>query len=380
LLAHPGYETDGVIQANKLPSLGPLRVREDAPGRTLIRRIALAVAIIVAVAVMLWIDRDGLQDDTHPDQPPGFVDVFYFTVVSLTTVGYGDITPVSEVARLINALVLTPIRIFLWVLFLGTAYEVSVLRLKFREERLMRDLRERLDRHVIICGYGSKGHAIVDELLAHGNKPENIVVIDVSEAATVECAKRGLVAMRGDASQESLLAAAAVDRAAYVLVATDRDDAATLICLTVRSLAPSVFLVASVRQEENIKLLYGAGANLVVAPAVTGGRLMAAAVRQRAVPYFLEDMIMYGEGLSVSEREVTAAEAGRRVADLPDLKNILVLGVARATRRIPFHLLRDIPLERGDVLVLLEGDAESRGHNRVVPTDPDRTRTSAERS
>jgi voltage-gated potassium channel len=348
-----------VIASSQLPRLGPLRVREDAPGRTLARRIALALAIILAVAVILWIDRDGLRDNAHPEHTPGFIDVLYFTVVSLTTVGYGDITPISDGARLFNAIVLTPIRIFLWVLFLGTAYEISVLRLKFREERMMRELRERLDRHVIVCGYGSKGHAIVDELLAHGHAPEDIVVIDISEVALEQSARRGLVALRGDASQESLLTAAGVNRAAYVLVATDRDDAATLICLTVRNIAPDVFLVASARQEENIKLLYGAGANLVVAPAVTGGRLMAAAVRQRAVPYFLEDMLMYGEGLSVSEREIAAAEAGLRIADLKGLDNVLVLGAARGYQRIPFHRVAELTLQAGDVLVLLNGDIEN---------------------
>ena len=350
-----------MLEPRELPRLGPLRVREDAPGQTLVRRLALAISIIVAVAVMLWFDRDGLRDNAHPTQPPGFVDVFYFTVVSLTTVGYGDITPVSDGARLINAIVLTPIRIFLWVLFLGTAYEISVLRLKFREERLMRELKERLNRHVIVCGYGSKGHAIVEELLAHGHEPEDIVVIDISESAMAECAKRGLVALRGDASQESLLAAAGVGRAAYVLVATDRDDAATLICLTVRNVAPDVFLVAAARQEENIKLLYGAGANLVVAPAVTGGRLMAAAVRQRAVPYFLEDMLMYGEGLSVSEREVSPVEIGRRATDLPSNGTEVVLGVSRGQRRIPFHRFGDLTLESGDVLVMLAGDVPRPG-------------------
>jgi voltage-gated potassium channel len=359
-----------VIAASQLPRLGPLRIREDAPGRTLARRIALALAIILGVAIVLWIDRDGLRDNAHPADTPGFIDVLYFTVVSLTTVGYGDITPVSDGARLFNAIVLTPIRVFLWVLFLGTAYEISVLRLKFREDRLMRELRERLDRHVIVCGYGSKGHAIVDELLAHGHAPEDIVVIDVSEAAMDESARRGLVALRGDASQESLLAAAGIDRAAYVLVATDRDDAATLICLTVRSVAPDVFLVASARQEENIKLLYGAGANLVVAPSVTGGRLMAAAVRQRAVPYFLEDMLMYGEGLSVSEREITPAEAGLRVADLPELSAVLVIGVARGYQRIPFPRVAELPLQAGDVLVLLEGDIETPGASPANPVTP----------
>jgi len=101
-----------VISANELPRPGPLRLPEDAPGRALIRRIALAIGLICAVSVMLWIDRDGLRDNAR-GATPDFIDIFYFTVVSLTTVGYGDITPVTDGARLINAVLLTPIRIFL---------------------------------------------------------------------------------------------------------------------------------------------------------------------------------------------------------------------------------------------------------------------------
>lgn len=333
----------------------------------MIRRIALAIGLIVAVAVLLWFDRDGLRDNAKPEDSPGFVDVFYFTVVSLTTVGYGDITPVTDVARLINAIILTPIRIFLWALFLGTAYEVSVMRLKFRQERQMRELKERLDQHTIVCGYGSKGHAIVDELLAHGHKPDDIVVIDPVEQACAEAAKRRLVVLRGDASSEEILSSAAIDKASYVLVAPDRDDAATLICLTVRNLAPHVHLIAAARQEENIKLLYGAGAELVVAPSVTGGRLMAAAVRQRAVPQIMDDLLMFGEGLSLTEHPVTQRQVGLKLQEAFTNQDAIVLGVVRGATRLPFHQLGGLTLESGDVVVLITDDARPAPIERPLP-------------
>lgn len=349
-----------------LPHLGPLRLPETSPVPALLRRTLLALVLGILVVAVIWFDRDGLRDHAHDGRPLGITDVLYFTVVSLTTLGYGDISPVTAKARLLNVVLLTPIRIFLWVLFLGTAYEMGVLRLKLREERHMRDLHERLKDHVVLCGYGVKGRAIVTELVAHGQERENIVVIDPSEEAVAAAAREGLVALRGDASSEALLRAAALERAAYVLAAPDRDDACVLICLTVRNLAPKVQLVAAAREEENIKLLYGAGANLVVAPSVSGGRLMASAVHQRAVPYFLEDVLAFGEGLAVAEREVRPDERGRLAHDLPDLANTLILGVARGTERCPFYHLARYPLELGDIIVYLAGDPNCQSQAKPI--------------
>ena len=340
----------------QLPRAGILRLPEGSPLRAVLRRAGLAVGVIGAVAVVLWFDRDGLRDTAHPDRPMGFVDVFYFTVVSLTTVGYGDIVPVTDGARLINAVLLTPIRVGLWALFLGTAYELTVLRGRLREGYEMRQLRDRLDNHVVLCGFGVKGRAIVGELLAHGYPKDQIVVIDPSEEAVAEASKQGFAALRGDASSEVLLRSAVVERADYVLAAPDRDDACVLICLTVRDLAPRVQLIASAREEENVRLLYQAGANLVVTPSVSGGRLMASAVRQRAVPWFLEDLLSFGRGVDCAERVVRPEEAGRLVSELPDLAGALILGVARGSERCPFYRLATFRLQPGDVVVYLTGD------------------------
>lgn len=165
--------------------------------------------------------------------------------------------------------------------------------------------------------------------------------------------RHGLVGLQGDASSEELLLAADIEQAAYVLVAPSRDDTAVLICLTVRTLAPKAKIVAAAREEENIKLLYRAGVELVVASSVSGGRLMAAAVRQHAVPHFLEDLLTFSKGLRVAECVVRAGEAGRLASDLPDLAETLVLGVARGEERWTFEQLPHIRLEPDDIVVYL---------------------------
>jgi voltage-gated potassium channel len=350
-----------MLSSNELPHLGPLRLPETSPVPALARRLLLALTLVLLVVGIIWFDREGLRDHANNGEPLGLTDVIYFTIVSLTTLGYGDISPVTTEARLLNAILLTPIRVFLWALFLGTAYEMSVLRLKLREERQMNELHDRLNGHVIVCGYGVKGRAIVAELRAHGHRPENIVVIDPIEEAVAHAAKDGLVAFRGDASSEELLKAAAVERASYVLAAPNRDDACVLICLTVCSLAPGVKFIAAAREEENIKLLYSAGADLVVAPSVSGGRMMASAVHQHAVTHFLEDLLTFGEGLTVAQRVVGPEESGRLAHELPDLANALILGIERGHERVPFFQLRDFALHPGDAVVYIPGGQSSTG-------------------
>jgi len=333
-----------------------LRLPETSPMPGLLRRLALAVALVLLVTLLLWVTRDGLRDHAHPGRPLNIVDVFYFTVVSLATVGYGDISPVSATARLLNALLLTPIRVFVWVIFLGTAYELIFQR--YREQVQMKQLKNRLRGHTIICGFGVKGRAIVDEMMAHGHALEQIVVIEPDEVAARDATSMGLVALRGDASSESMLHAAAIEEATHLVVALNRDDASVLVCLTVRSLMPHIRLIAAAREEENVKLLYNAGADVVVATSVSSGRLMGSAVWQRAVSGFLQDLLTFGEGQEVAERRVEVEEAGQRVKDLPDLNNSLILGVARGNERFPFHRLDQLSLQEDDLIVYVSHSEE----------------------
>ena len=347
---------------------GILHLPERSPWITLIRRLALAIGLVLLITLLLWVTRDGLRDNAHPDRPLTFTTVLYFTVVSLTTLGYGDIAPVTDSARLLNTLILTPARILMLLIFVGTVYQLTQLRARYREEYRMQQLHERLVGHTIVCGYGVKGRAIVAELLAHGHRPGEIVVIDTIESSITDAAAKGLVALRGDASSEALLRAAVVERAAYVMAAPNRDDACVLICLTVRSLAPDVWLVASAREEENVKILYRSGANLVVSPSVSGGRLMAAAVRQRAVPRFLEDLLSFGQGVDAAERVVRPEEAGRTVRELPDLATALVLGVLRGERRYFFDQCANLPLVGGDLVVyLISGTTQGQKKPTTAP-------------
>lgn len=317
----------------------------------LLQRLLLVLLLIMLTTLILWLDRDGLRDTAYPGEPLDFIAVLYYTVVTLTTVGYGDIVPVSDLARLINIFIVTPIRVVILVIVIGTAYELVFQR--YQEAYRMKRLHAQLRDHTIVCGYGVKGRASVEELLSFGVSRTAIVIID-SHAESVEAAAAaGIAALHADATSETALRAAAIDKAAHVIVDVDTDDTAVLICLTVKHLNESVHVVAAAKEAENVPLLYRSGADLVVASAVSGGRLLAMATRQHFAPRFLEDIVTFGHGMDIGERVVTAAEAGIVASAIPDLADKLVLGAYHAGKRYAFNELADLPLQPGDTVVYL---------------------------
>jgi voltage-gated potassium channel len=157
-----------------------------SPRRTLLFRMCLVAFLCVLAFFVLYLDRDGLRDSTK-STPMSIADLIYFTMVTVATVGYGDIVPVTARARLIDAFFIVPIRIGIWVIFLGTAYQFVIQRVV--EEFRMKRLQKQLTDHIVVCGYGLSGSIAVRELLESGVEPATIVVLDPQQQAQVRTAK-----------------------------------------------------------------------------------------------------------------------------------------------------------------------------------------------
>ena len=119
-------------------------------GRKLLFRVAFMLALVAAVFLALWLDREDLKDHRYGEV--SFIDTLYFAMVTITTVGYGDMVPVTPRARLIDAVFVTPMRIIIWVLFLGTAYRLVVRQ--YMEGCRMVKMQATLHDHVIVCERG----------------------------------------------------------------------------------------------------------------------------------------------------------------------------------------------------------------------------------
>ena len=191
-------------------------------------RTGLAFGLIALVIAIHWWDRAGLVDNY--DDHISFLDVVYFTMISITTTGFGDIAPISDRARLIEAVIVTPVRIAVLFIFVGAAYDFVIKR-SWEKWRMAR-IQEQLKDHVVVLGYGTSNSQSLGELMARGVDPRCIVVIDPSEDRLIEAEKLGVNVMAADATRDETLKAVRIAQAASVLVSAGRDQAVASVVLT----------------------------------------------------------------------------------------------------------------------------------------------------
>jgi voltage-gated potassium channel len=315
------------------------------PATVLFWRLLAAIALLVLVAFIAWLQRDGYVDQTAKDGL-SFLDALYYATVATTTTGYGDVVPVSDSARLTTTLIVTPLRILFLILLVGTT--VELLASRSREAIRERFWRRRLKDHVIVCGFGTKGHTAVEVLRGKGVKPDEIVVIDQREDALERAQEQNLAAIHGDASNSATLRAAVIEDARAVIVAPDRDDTAVLITLTARELNRRATISASVREAENVHLLHESGATSVITSSASAGRLLGLAAETPRSVEILEDLLSIGEGLDLVERDVGPDEAGPRDEVVG---NDLLVGVVRGEELLRFDDPGTAKLQAGDRLI-----------------------------
>ena len=324
---------------------------EESPARQVGRRVVIASLVLIATVLIVYLDRDGYVDNNGGGEI-SVLDATYYATVTLSTTGYGDITPVSAGARLVNILVITPLRIAFLLILIGTTLEALTAR--SREEFRVRRWRSRVRQHVVVCGYGTKGRSAIRALQSTGTDAAHIVVVDPDPRAIEEATSAGLTGVLGDAGRTEVLRRTSVEKARAVIVAANRDDAAVLIVLTVRQLNPSVPITASVREEENANLLRQSGADSVITSSDAVGRLLGLASYSPNLGSVMEDLLTHGEGLEVAQRDLLVNEVGKMPQSLPDQ----VIAVVRDEKVYRYFDPTVTLLARGDQLIVVRPSME----------------------
>ena len=287
-----------------------MTLRRRAPPRPWTQfgiRMAILFALLVFIVAFHWIERDSLKDNV--DGNITFSDVIYFTMISATTTGYGDIVPVTERARLFDALIVTPIRIFFSLILAGTAYTFVIKQTWSRW--LMRMIQKNLRDHILIAGFGVSNDRALEELLAGGVEAKRVVVIDSDQRAIDRASECGVAVLLGDASRDETLQAAHVERASAMLVSAGRDDSAILIVLTARKLAPNLKISVTIRVADNEDIARQAGADTVINPVSFAGLLLASSLEGPYRAEYLADLATSEGRVELRERVIEPDEVGR---------------------------------------------------------------------
>jgi voltage-gated potassium channel len=310
--------------ADESPARLALPDKQHGPLRAIMFRIFIAVMCIAITTTVVYLERADYRDLDGTIQT--WVSALYYATVTLSTTGYGDITPVTESARITNILLITPLRFIFLIVLVGTTIEVLTERSRqqFRTTRW----RKRVKKHTVVIGYGMKGRSAVRALIDQGYPSENIVVVDTNGANIKAATADGCVGVVGDARREEVLRQAAVPSAHRVIVAADRDDTSVLVTLTARRLAPTATIAAAAREGQNIGVLRQGGADVVIPTAESAGRLLGLSIIAPNAGELIEDLLEPVAGLQISEREVRPEDVGLAPARL-SARGEIVLTVIR---------------------------------------------------
>ncbi len=324
-------------------------------------RLGLALLLIFIVIMIHWWDREGLVDNL--DGEVSFLDVVYFTMISITTTGFGDIAPISDRARLVEAVIVTPVRFAVLFIFVGTAYNFLIKR-TWEQWRMAR-IQEQLRDHIVVLGFGISGSEAVAELIERSTEPSRIVVIDPSEDRLAEAEALGCNVMAGDATRDETLKAVRIAQASNVLISAGRDDTTILITLTARALAPHVPISVVVRADDNESIARQAGASNVINPVRFTGLLLAGSAKGEHIAEYLADLASISGRVQLVEREVTPEECGKTLAELRTGGR--GLRVYRGGNVLGFWEPECQTLQPGDVVVEIvpttSGEAQGDGHD-----------------
>jgi voltage-gated potassium channel len=285
-----------------------------------------------------------------------FFDSLYQVVITLSTVGFQEVYPLSRNGRILTMLlIVSGVGSFAYLVGTFTQVLVEGRLQQFLGRRRMQKIIDGLTDHVIICGYGRIGSIVAREILAE-NMPT--VIIESNPEVVRLLAEQGVPFVDGDATADEVLLSAGLLRAKTLVAALSQESANVYVTLTARQLSPGIRIVARADAQGHIQRLQRAGADQVLVPHLYGGVRMAQSVLRPTVTSFLElagrggDIDLQMEELQVTE---TSAIVGQNLIDarIRPRFNLIVIAVKKASGEMIFNPQPQAVLEAGDTMILV---------------------------
>lgn len=284
------------------------------------------------------------------------LDGLYMTIITLSTVGFGEVRPLSEPGKVFTiALILSGVGVGAWAI--QNAIEVLLGEQLWRtigRRRVKRSV-EKLSSHYIVCGYGRMGRQTV---LEFHRRSVPFVVVESEPDIVHSLVEQDILVVEGDATQDETLQEAGIERARGLVAAVDTDADNVLIVLTAKELNPGLTVVARAAREESESKLYRAGADRVVTPYTIGGRRIALAVLRPTVTEFL-NTVVFSEELDTEMGELqvhaTSPFIGQtiRETELRSRWGATVIGVKKQIDKLIISPTADYRVGEGDVLIVV---------------------------
>jgi voltage-gated potassium channel len=287
------------------------------------------------------------------------VDSLYATVQTLTTVGYGDITPQRTAGRIFAVFIML-IGVGGVALVASTIVQSVVqseLLSTFGQRRQSKKM-SKLHDHFIVCGSGRVGSRLVWDLFSTN---ESFVVIENNQERAAEFSQRDINVLVADATLEETLREARVEHARGLAACLPNDADNVYVVLTARDLNPNLRIVARAAEEQAEAKLLRAGANHVVAPTIIGGHRLAIAMTKPAVSEFMDSITANELGLVFEQVEVDAAShlVGQELSTTPIRSelDVVIISIRRQHGEAIFSPAGNCRIEAGDILIAI-GKAE----------------------
>lgn len=282
-----------------------------------------------------------------------FVESFYMMVITLSTVGFGEIHPLSDRARLLtSAIIICGVGNFAYIVgsFSRMLVDGHLHNLLWRR-RVQRRI-DKLEDHYIVCGFGRIGSVVVQEIL---KVSQDVVVIESKPMLVEQLKREGIMHLQGDATSDQLLLAAGLKRAKSIISALTDEAANVYVTLTARQLNPDIFIVARANDVSHITRLEFAGANKVVLPHLIGGVRMASSVLRPTVTDFLDLAVRGNIDLQLEQLQLSGASrfVGSNLMDsrLRQDFDLIIVAIKRASGELVFNPGPREELLSGDTLI-----------------------------